>query len=482
MEPAGWAGRAAALAGRSPADAVLGAASLADAERTTRVRPAGAPATAAPAPADEVPAAGPRAAPRLSALLHGRDRDLVEAVLRDLVSAGRRVPDECLPALLDVATRSVLPADLVGKVLGRRGRWLAGFRPEWAAAVAWLTEDPSEAALNAGPVDGGPLDGGPLDGGPLDASAWSLGTTAQRVQWLVRSRRRDPAAAREALAAGWAKEKLADRVMFTEALATGLHADDEAFLELALTDRSDRVRQAARTLLLALPGSGVQRQVARRAAECVRLVNGMLRRTRIVVTPPAVEGMRSEKDLHDLVRTLVAAAPLSTWVPLLGADPAEVVETPVEGGWHDAVHKGWLAAAQRERDPVWGFALLARADPADLDDALQLVPPEARYALVAERLRSGPVSRPGALLQACPAPWPDDLTAAVVGMAGLDHRDGRGLSNTLGRLAGIRARPGFVDAVHRVAEELAPDHSDQHHLATMATMLANRRRLIEEIE
>ena len=478
VEPTAWGGRAAALAGRPPADALLGAAALVDAERVARGSvPPGAPGGAAPAAADEVPAAGPRAAPRLSALLHGRDRDLVEAVLRDLVAAGRRVPDECLPALLDVATRSVLPAELVGPVLGRRGRWLAGFRPEWATAVAWLTDDRPDAPEEA----------------EADPAAWLLGTTANRVQWLVRARRRAPGAARDTLAAGWTKEKLADRVMFVEALATGLHAEDEAFLEVALTDRSDRVRQAARTLLLALPGSRLHREAVRRAADWVGLETGPHQPlARIVVTPPVFGAREPQGHLDDLVRTLVAAVPLSTWVPRLGQTPAEVVGRPVDERWRPVLHRAWLAAAQRERDADWGHALLAGASAEHRDDVLPLVPAEVRYSLVASWLRAGPVARPAALLQACPAPWPDELTAAVLGIAGLDHPAGSGLhgrnhsdqgglSNTVGRLAGLRANPGYADAVHRAADALDPDHPDQHHLATMGTLLANRRRLLEEI-
>jgi hypothetical protein len=266
-------------------------------------------------------------------------------------------------------------------------------------------------------------------------------------------------------------------VLFVEALATGLEPADEVFLEQALEDRSEKVRHAARELLLALPGSGLQQRVAERAAGYVQLENGLLRRSKIVVTPPE---SGPGKSAQDVLRTLVAAAPLATWIPRLGSSPAEVVGRPIAERWGPVLHQAWLLAAQRERDPEWGYALLASADADHRDDALQLVPAETRYALVAGWLRSGPVTHPAALLQACPPPWPDELTAAVVGMAGLGPSDGRGLSQRLARLAGLRARPGAVDGVHRVAEALRAEDPDQHHLATIATLLTNRRRLIEE--
>ena len=59
--------------------------------------------------------------------------------------------------------------------------------------------------------------------------------------------------------------------MFLDSLRTGLSAEDEPFLEQALTDRSRNVRATAAELLSALPDSALAGRMSARAASCVAL-------------------------------------------------------------------------------------------------------------------------------------------------------------------------------------------------------------------
>ncbi len=96
---------------------------------------------------------------------------------------------------------------------------------------------------------------------------WRTGGRAERRAWLTALRQRDPAAARELLAAGWDTETGADRAELLGVLGARLGPGDEPFLETALDDRKQAVRQAAAGLLARLPGSAhTARAIARGTA------------------------------------------------------------------------------------------------------------------------------------------------------------------------------------------------------------------------
>src|SRR5439155_26055072 len=102
----------------------------------------------APAALDEAPAVGPAAAARADALL-ALDRPAREATpVRNMAArlelltewlaaagaAGRRLPAELCPALLDAARRHRELRPLVAPVAGPLAGWLAAQRPDWAYA------------------------------------------------------------------------------------------------------------------------------------------------------------------------------------------------------------------------------------------------------------------------------------------------------------------------------------------------------------
>src|SRR3954451_17345502 len=76
-----------------------------------------------PAPADALPRAGRRAGARLADLIERADLELLVIWCATAAEAGRLAPPECLPGLLDLATRQPLLRAAVAPVLGERGRW-----------------------------------------------------------------------------------------------------------------------------------------------------------------------------------------------------------------------------------------------------------------------------------------------------------------------------------------------------------------------
>ena len=323
-ELGGVAGRySGVLDGQDPAGTVLDAAALVSAGQRAGVLVA--EGVRGPAAAD--PDTGPEL-PRRAASVVRRAMGAEPGVLADLLAeAGRRgyrVPAPMLPGLLDLAGRDVSLRAAVAGVLGSRGRWLARYRPDWQrvaeAGVARVPDDPA---------------------------VWETGRRDERRGYLAQLRARDAAAARELLAAGWARETGDDRAGLLTVLADGLGPDDEEFLDAARADRKSAVRDEAARLLARLPGSAFSRRAADRAAALLRVERHALRR-RLVAGPPA-EGTLAQ---------VVGAAPLVLWEERFGLSPKQLVGLPVEGAAVAEVQAGWRMAAVREGNAAWAEALL----------------------------------------------------------------------------------------------------------------------------
>jgi uncharacterized protein DUF5691 len=294
----------------------------------------------------ELSARGTRLLARLGGL--GRQRGTVvkgtavkgTELLGDLLTAmrdaGYVLPAPLLPDLLDIASRTAALRPLVASVLGRRGVWLAGHRTDW------------QAVAGASPHE---------ERGP---AGWRVGRPAERLAYLAGLRERDPAAARELLAAGWSQESRAERAELLAALGHGLSADDEEFLESALDDRAKDVREAAMRLLALLPGSAFRRRTAERAAAVLRL-EGDGPGARLVARVPADLDRAAVRDGIEArtpglwvddsawrLSQLIAGAPLADWTARFGLTPTQITALPVEGAAAIEVRAGWRFAAARQ--------------------------------------------------------------------------------------------------------------------------------------
>ncbi|MGI5129609.1 DUF5691 domain-containing protein [Pseudonocardia sp. CA-107938] len=441
-----------------PAAALLDAAAL----LLTRQRAGLVPAPPAgdgpsPAPAENSPELTPLAADVLSRRLTAADALVLPVLLEETARAGRIVPPPVLPALLEAATRQRELRTAAAAVAGRRGRWLAGFRPEWS----WLAARPAD---------------------PADPQVWETGGRLARQAHLAALRATDPDAARDLLATGWARETGEDRAAFVAELRVGLDAADEPFLEAALDDRAAAVRATAADLLAVLPGSGYARRAAERARAVLHVRQGV-RGTVLEPEPPAQwtpalgrdgvaqdppQGARISQPRWWLVQ-VIARAPLTTW----GDDPA-LARAAVADDLAPEVHAGWRIAARREGHQQWITALLATAPRLEERTAVfrsqiwvpdgelaEALPPAVRAARIARLLRTDPAALRLAELQACPRPWPDALAAAV--LARIADAASRGEPVTpavreLVRLAGAGLPADRADTVTAFSRR-APEHT-----------------------
>ncbi|MEU1671753.1 DUF5691 domain-containing protein [Streptomyces roseifaciens] len=425
--------------GQDAAVALLDAAAVDTVRRRAGAVPAAALARPAPAPADARPPLPPAARRRLALLLadrsgggsggrRGAAPDLTELLPQWLAAAnghGYQAPPALLPALLDAArSRSDLRQEALA-FGGPRARWLAALNPQW------------KYALRPGPAAGAGADAGTATGTGTDTGIWEEGLFAERAALLASVRLRDPAAARELLAGSWATERAEDRLMFLDALREGLSAQDEPFLERALSDRSRNVRATAAELLSALPGSALAARMAERARSCVSLdrtgegegpriaveapheCDKGMQRDGVVVKPPSGRGERSW-----WLAQIVEAAPLAAWSERFGGrSPAGIVALPVADGWQPELHAAWCRAAVRQRDAGWARALLGPAsappaaegtswrDPAKLLSAL---PRDERAVWVAEFVSAHGLSDAFRLLGVCAVPWAEPLGRSIV--------------------------------------------------------------------
>ena len=245
-----------------------------------------------------------------------------------------------------------LPAPLLVRVLNE-----TAYRHEEREAVLDVIDERAAAVLREHPVWGKRVE--PLvslpGGGSGDDSVWRLGTTAQRLAYFRRLRAQDPAAARTLMVTSWKKEKAEAREGIVEALTTGLGEADLPMLEMAITDRSGGVRQAAAQVLLHLPGSGLVQRAEALAASHMSVTKRFLRSIRvdcrpIEVTEDVLRDEYGERGTGDpsrvdvgppatrraaagyppaLLEEVVGRIPIDRWPALIGLSADQLLEAEV---------------------------------------------------------------------------------------------------------------------------------------------------------
>jgi hypothetical protein len=495
-----------------PAAALLDAAALLTVAQRAGFRPAHGVVGPLPSPEDAAPELSARAERALRQIggaqlapgFAAGDKELLADLLKAASEAGYVASPPLLPDLLDAAVRTVALRPAVGAVLGVRGRWLAGHRPDWQRVVDDMPAAgvPTDAALtDAGLTDGPPSDRRAADTAVAGAAAssgnpevWRTGSRRERHAYLTDQRVRDPQAGRELLAADWARLPADERAALLAVLARGLSADDEEFLDAAFDDRADAVRTVARRLLTLVPASRFSLRATERAAAVLRLERHRLRQG-LAVSRPGDPDAAAVRDGIDprlpspsigsgawLLTQLIAAVPLARWGALFGLPPADLVALPV-GPSLDAprrldVHAGWRLAAVNQGDAEWAEVLLAAGDPDDggnrpptawpSDQRLAAILPPARRAaraaalIAGANLNAGPAAAQHALAEVGggPVPWPGDLADAVLAV--------------LGRAASLAALPRLPRGLLDLAARGLPATGGRDYAAEL-TRLADAR-------
>jgi hypothetical protein len=405
------------------------------------------------------------------------DRDVASDLFDTVATAGLVVPPAALPAFLELgwdARIGPVLADLVGE----RGRWLAGLDEDWLAFLPPMSPATELAVL----------------------------------------RGVDPAAAREQVAAEWARTSADDRVILLGTLAEGLSLDDVPFLESALGDRSAAVSVRAATLLALvcgplrladLPPFG--RRAVDRARPVVRVVRqGLLRSPMLeVVAPEALnDDARSDGIVERAggpqqgqrawwLEQIIERAPLSLWENEFRRSPADLVALRVVGDFAGELHTGWRAAARTQKNRTWARAFLDLSD-APVDPSLVSVLHLGEQVTYAQRVLDTVDAGNGAILRlltAVEGPWPADLGTAVVGYVerltatGL-VRESKPLLQLVARRLPVRtpftvetiqARATAEDWADQQARSVGFDHAWRSALTALSATLSVRARVDDEL-
>jgi hypothetical protein len=353
---------------------------------------------------DEASRGSPASGQRLALMLDGEFSELLREWLAAMKTARKRVPEEYLPALLDYGREDPFLHRMIADVMGQRGEWLAAQNPEWDYVT------------------------------PRDAKdLWETGTRGDRWMLLDHLRTTEPAKARELLASTWSQESAKNRVSFLEKFAVGVNSGDEPLFNEALHDRSVEVRRVARTLLASLPNSEFSRRLQELANQVLSFKKPLIGKARIEVTLPEdpiawLKANEIEIDSQPrsagpkawALKEIVSLIPITHWNQLWHKTPLEIIRAGDESDWRESFALGFLAAAQRDRDPDWIEALVfftaTHPQQPVLMELVAYLPAARLEALSLDALKSEAAEFHSALplLTAHRGAWSDQLSRAVV--------------------------------------------------------------------
>jgi hypothetical protein len=305
--------------------------------------PNAAPAAQTPAPEETKPECPPSVAALMESLLSARNGVLLAEAVARFNQVGYRLPHLLLPMALTQAPRDCRPA--MALAVGERGRWLGQFNRHWG----WVGERLADES----------------DAVPPDAETiWEEGALGQRVEILTRLRKADPAQAREWVSAAWKREKVDARVAFLETFEVGLGAEDEELLDIALGDKTERVREVAARLLTSLQTSALAARMRARAEAMLTLKNGALD-----AKPPTAVDAEWERDgLTEKggqgagqrafwMAQVLSRVPPSHWEAQFGMAPDKLIAATAGSKWRINILESWNDAAGRFKEQTWAAPL-----------------------------------------------------------------------------------------------------------------------------
>ncbi|MFN7947367.1 MAG: DUF5691 domain-containing protein [Blastocatellia bacterium] len=296
-----------------------------------------------PCATDDLPRCNRSATQRLTLMLKGEHREILPEWLAAVASAGQRVSEELLPALLSEGRTHRELRAAISSVVGKRGAWLAAQNPEWDYVT-----------------------------GTIDESAWHTGSRTARLALLQSLRATDPARAREMVMTTWNEDGPDERAAFISAFKIGLSLDDESFLESALDDRRKEVRKAAAELLARMPASALSQRMLARVQPLLAFRRKRLGKNSLEVTLPDScdkamirDGIEPKPPQHQGIgekawwlQQMISIAPPHIWCEQFNESPAALVQA-AHGEWRDLLLSALANAAALHRDTDWLEALLA---------------------------------------------------------------------------------------------------------------------------
>ncbi len=363
------------------------------------------------APAETRPLARQSAATLLQ-IIFATESWLTHEALEVLDTRGLRLPHAALAAVSHTMDTNLRTR--IAKVAGERGRWLARTLNEYQ----WLlqvtdTQDVQQLRIN-----------------------FDEGALAEREAALREWRSLDADAARAALEAAFTQEKADVRARLLAAIEVNLSAADAPWLETVVTDRAASVQQAARLLLLSLPGSAMRLRNRQLLASALRLDAGELALDVPEFWPVALapdgliapaKGQTATRAFA--IRTLASVTEPLDWLALSGLDAPRFVGALLRYPYFKEVFDGWIASKGDVSkldlgaiaEPLLATLLVQACAPrfATLDypqknqhrilriQLLKLLPSDAWVRMWTELLRDAEIRY--FIFNLLPKPWPAEI-------------------------------------------------------------------------
>ncbi|GGX36931.1 DUF5691 domain-containing protein [Undibacterium squillarum] len=403
-----------------------------------------------PLQANLPPQAAPETRGEPPAQLHGVFSRLTETLfdslrpwaLQRIAEHGWRLPHAMLPAILARADVAVWSG-----VLGERAEWLRQQHPDWRAQSlhqqAWQDAD-------------------------TRLRIWQEESFAMRCKALRAQAEADAAVARQWLQADLSKEKAEQRLSLLDLwLPYAGSAEDIAWTESLLSDRSQPVRQRLASWLAQRPESSLAQRIKQRADSVLQFDSkGQLHITLPEElprdwekdgwnpTPPAGTGKKAW-----WLRQLIALIAPQQWLSA-GPDHDDSWELLTTHSWSEALIAGVCDAVLRFGDVAWASASLSRLAVSHIQSnciaLFNLLPSASQTAVLLTLLQQENIDAAVRYLQILPArPAPETVQA-------LTETLNRMLTPAfLQQLQNQQLRAQDMHALLNMLERLIPDCPDQ---------------------
>jgi Family of unknown function (DUF5691) len=284
----------------------------------------------------------PAATRYLQQIMNGQYERALPEFFQLATAAGRFLPPEQLPTLLQQAAENSGQAALLQPLLGKHARWLANQHAEWRLLFI-----------------------------PLDADDWEEVGFQQRVHIFRQLRSQDIPKSISLLESCWESLDFRQKKAFLSAMEDTVCLHDEALLEKVLDDRRKEVRKAATELLQALDGSQLLERVWRALDGLMAIEQGKDGKEKPIIGLPeevTPEMLRdgidpSQQWLRGGLRAsrlgqMIAVIPPARWTATLGKTPAELIEIFAKSDYAIILLQAFSHAAALHTDDDWATAIL----------------------------------------------------------------------------------------------------------------------------
>lgn len=324
--------------------------------------------------------------------------------------SGTLIPPELLPSLLSRSTRQPELIELVRKTGGKRADLLAKQNPKWGALVQGDLKE-----------------------------IWEEGQPAERLaalRSLAENRREE---ALTLVTESWKSEAASFRVKVIQLIGQNPNTDGEAFLESALSDKSQEVRANATLALARFHQSTVAINWAEVAKQILEykpsgllskgsfdfgLPNDSMLSDLRIETKPITKSARIGEKAATL-SVLIAATPVSVWLEQTKFQPAKLIGLAARSDHALAILSGLAVSASLSANVEFVKELFNQPKPFDLlidnQSLLAQLPPDSAQRILSDLIASGqlypyPV-KSGRSVNAntLPFPWSGELTISVLG-------------------------------------------------------------------